>query len=152
MFICTSDNYFFCLKAGIYLTIINYVLLSWYKEGLSFNIQINLLFKHLNNFLSFFFANTNAHYLKAVFQIQFNVENLNTNTFFFHWNKGLFGVVFKLGISIVLHIYKTDFFFFQYSSLFLTSGFHFDRVFICLNHSQPILILNFDEEICKVTK
>ena len=71
---------------------------------------------------------------------------------FFHWNKGLFGVVFKLGISIVLHIYKTDFFFFQYSSVFLTSGFHFDRVFICLNHSQPILILNFDEEICEVTK
>ena len=102
---------FFCLKAGIYLTIINYVLLSWYKEGLSFNIQIKLLFNHLNNYLSFFFANTNAHYLKAVFQIQFNVEKLNTNTFFFHWNKGLFGVVFKLGISIVLHIYKTDIFF-----------------------------------------
>ena len=118
MFICTSDNYFFCLKAGIYLTIINYVLLSWYKEGLSFNIQINLLFKHLNNFLSFFFANTNAHYLKAVFQIQFNVENLNTNTFFFHWNKGLFGVVFKLGISIVVHIYKTDFFSFNIPHFF----------------------------------
>jgi len=118
MYVCTSDNYFFCLKAGIYLTIINYVLLSWYKEGLSFNIQIKLLFNHLNNFLSFF-ANTNAHYLKAVFQIQFNVENLNTNTFFFHWNKGLFGVVFKLGISIVLRIYKTDLiFFFECSSLF----------------------------------
>ena len=120
MFICTSDNYFFCLKAGIYLTIINYVLLSWYKEGLSLTSRLSYYSNTwISFFLSFFFANTNPHYLKAVFQIQFNGENLNTNTFFFHWNKGLFGVVFKLGISIVLHIYKTDWFiFFQYSSLF----------------------------------
>ena len=107
-----------------------------------------------NTWISFFlsFLQTQIHTIWKLFSKYNSTVRTWIQIHFFHWNKGLFGVVFKLGISIVLHIYKTDFFFFQYSSLFLTSGFQFDRVFICLNHSQPILILNFDEEICEVTK
>ena len=108
-----------------------------------------------NTWISFFlsFLQTQIHTIWKLFSKYNSTVRTWIQIHFFHWNKGLFGVVFKLGISIVLHIYKTDlFFFFQYSSLFLTSCFQFYRVFICLNHSQPILILNFDEEICEVTK
>ena len=110
---------FFCLKAGIYLTIINYVLLSWYKEGLSFNIQIKLLFNYLNNFLCFFFCKHKCTLFESCFPNTIQRWELEYKYIFFHWNKGLFGVVFKLGISIVLRIYKTDLiFFFECSSLF----------------------------------
>ena len=108
-----------------------------------------------NTWISFFlsFLQTQIHTIWKLFSKYNSTVRTWIQIHFFHWNKGLFGVVFKLGISIVLHIYKTDFFFFQYSSLFFdiwTSnliGFLFVQ-----NHSQPILILNFDEEICEVTK